>query len=56
MSKPTAHLARTAFMLALLFAAGPAGDVSPAPMSGIRTALELINKPAVRMVKLFVIA
>jgi hypothetical protein len=51
MSKPTADLGKTAIMLVLLFAAWPAGDVVFSPLSGIRTALELISKPTVRMVK-----
>jgi hypothetical protein len=44
MSKQTAHLAKTALTLALLLAIGPSHDLSPSPLSGIRTALELITK------------
>jgi hypothetical protein len=45
MSKQTARFGNAALTLALLLAAGP----SPNALSGIRTALELINKQPSRL-------
>jgi hypothetical protein len=45
------HCARTALTFALLVAVSPASSHSPVPMSGIRSALELVSKQPGRPVR-----
>lgn len=51
MSYGRSKFAKTALVLALLLVAGPAREPSSAPLNGVRTALELINKEPGRAIK-----
>ncbi len=51
MQHGNAKFAKTALALALLLAASPAREHSPAPLNGVRTALELISKEPGRALK-----
>jgi hypothetical protein len=46
-----ANVAKAALALALLLAASPAREQSPAPLAGVRTALELVNKEPSRALR-----
>ncbi len=51
MPRGRAKVAKAALALALLLAAGPARERSPAPLAGVRTALELVNKEPSRALR-----
>jgi hypothetical protein len=51
MSRGRAKFAKTALALALLLAASPAREQSPAPLAGVRTALELVSKEPSRALR-----
>ena len=51
MSRSRAKYAKAALALALLLAVGPACEQWQAPLTGVRTALELIGKEPGRAIK-----